>query len=438
MGGVRTENKGLSRPESGHRAADESQADTFRLAVGGDLLGPYGEGFSVDSASDVAEIFSSADAGFANHEGNAFSLSDFGGSVAAENGGGYPLHTPRTMRELRAFGISLLSRANNHATDWGLDGLRASDETTSAAGFLHAGTGGTLEEARRASCTTVGKTKVALVAAASSFTPMSPAGHPARGAGGRPGLSPLRVQPVAMVLPSDHDAMKGIAAQVSYLGYGAPARNDSDIRVGELLYRRSSKSGLTYDVNEKDRQEILASIATAKSKNDLVIFSIHAHETATGDWEDPVPAAFLLRLFHEVIDAGADVVVRHGPHTVGAIDVYKGRPIFHSMGSLFLDLNRRITIASEGPESTKLTIELPDAWYESAVFTIDWADNAPVSVAIRPVRLGAEEGPHRGLPTLAEGDEARRILDMIAQLSAGFGQNMRHDGLIGRVDLQRH
>ncbi len=70
---------------------------------------------------------------------------------------------------------------------------------------------------------------------------------------------------------------------------------------------------MTYAANPADEKAILDSITTAKRTQDLVVFSIHAHETA-GLADAAVPADFLPLLFHKAIDAGADVVIRHGPH----------------------------------------------------------------------------------------------------------------------------
>jgi hypothetical protein len=36
---------------------------------------------------------------------------------------------------------------------------------------------------------------------------------------------------------------------------------------------------------------------------------------------------------HAAIDAGADVVVGHGPHQPLAIEIYRGRPIFYGLGN---------------------------------------------------------------------------------------------------------
>jgi poly-gamma-glutamate capsule biosynthesis protein CapA/YwtB (metallophosphatase superfamily) len=42
---------------------------------------------------------------------------------------------------------------------------------------------------------------------------------------------------------------------------------------------------------------------------------------------------YMKEIAHAAIDAGADIVVGHGPHYSLAIEVYKGRPIFYGLGS---------------------------------------------------------------------------------------------------------
>ncbi|MGH8633973.1 MAG: CapA family protein [Burkholderiales bacterium] len=42
---------------------------------------------------------------------------------------------------------------------------------------------------------------------------------------------------------------------------------------------------------------------------------------------------YMTEIAHAAIDAGADVVVGHGPHFVLPVEVYKGKPIFYGMGN---------------------------------------------------------------------------------------------------------
>jgi hypothetical protein len=127
-----------------------SVPDGFTFAAGGDMIGPY---HAFPDASDagllrVASLFQSADLGFANQEGSIFDLETFSGFPAAENGGGYPQQRPAAAQGIRNFGIAVVSKANNHATDWGAEGLVATLQSLAAAGIAQAGSGMSLIEAR--------------------------------------------------------------------------------------------------------------------------------------------------------------------------------------------------------------------------------------------------------------------------------------------------
>lgn len=52
---------------------------------------------------------------------------------------------------------------------------------------------------------------------------------------------------------------------------------------------------------------------------------------------------------HRLIDAGADAIIGHHSHTAQDVEVYRGRPIFYSLGNFIFDLdrplNRRAVVA---------------------------------------------------------------------------------------------
>lgn len=82
-------------------------------------------------------------------------------------------------------------------------------------------------------------------------------------------------------------------------------------------------------------------VAKAAAKAPVVIVTVHAGaEGATADHVRRGIETFLgenrgdsLRFAHAVVDAGADLVVMHGPHVMRGIEFYKGAPIAYSMGN---------------------------------------------------------------------------------------------------------
>jgi poly-gamma-glutamate synthesis protein (capsule biosynthesis protein) len=415
-------------------AADQTELKgDFTLLLAGDLLGPYDTSIARQAPAfrQVADLVRQADAAFANQEGASFDLTSYKGSIAAENGGGYPIHTLETMREIRAMGFNLLSRANNHSTDWGIEGMTATDQAVTAIGFTHSGTGQSLELARKPGILVTDKGNVALISTASTFPGMSPAGDPARGAGPRPGLNPLRVEPVTLVTRNEMQALRAIVLRGGYQGYDLPGTQAREVHLNDKLFRVAEKPGLTYDVSKKDRAALLASVATARNQAGLVLFSIHAHETLSGRYEDPLPADFLPPLFHDAIDAGAAVVARHGPHSVQGIEIYKGKPIFYGLGHFFFDLPKTLTIASEGPHTQ--TVTLPDLWWESAIATLRYKSGGLTEIRVYPLVIEEAKGVS-GLPRLATGEQARTILTRIKKLSAPYGTRMAITGDVGIID----
>ncbi|WP_329054094.1 CapA family protein [Amycolatopsis sp. NBC_01488] len=78
-------------------------------------------------------------------------------------------------------------------------------------------------------------------------------------------------------------------------------------------------------------ERLVADIRRAKSGNDHVVVSMH--------WGLPGAelTEYQVAYGRAAIDAGADLVVGHGPHTIQAVEVYRGRPILYSLGNLVFD-----------------------------------------------------------------------------------------------------
>jgi poly-gamma-glutamate capsule biosynthesis protein CapA/YwtB (metallophosphatase superfamily) len=67
-------------------------------------------------------------------------------------------------------------------------------------------------------------------------------------------------------------------------------------------------------------------IAALRSRVDVLVASCH-----WGLGKEVLQ--YMKEIAHAAIDAGADIVVGHGPHYSLAVEVYKGRPIFYGLGS---------------------------------------------------------------------------------------------------------
>lgn len=77
----------------------------------------------------VLKILRKADVIFASMETNIFDIRSFTGSPQAEYGGAYHVSLPELGSDLKEMGFNLLSYANNHSLDWGVEGMRETCHT---------------------------------------------------------------------------------------------------------------------------------------------------------------------------------------------------------------------------------------------------------------------------------------------------------------------
>ena len=96
------------------------------------------------------------------------------------------------------------------------------------------------------------------------------------------------------------------------------------------------------------------SIAKAAEQADLVVVQVHmGAEGSDKTRVKPGTEIFLgenrgdpIKFSHAVIDAGADLVVGHGPHVLRAMEFYKGRLIAYSLGNF---AGGGGTLSNDGP-----------------------------------------------------------------------------------------
>jgi poly-gamma-glutamate synthesis protein (capsule biosynthesis protein) len=146
---------------------------------------------------------------------------------------------------------------------------------------------------------------------------------------------------------------------------------------------------------------------------------------------DPRPAAFEVELFHAVVDHGGDVVMRHGPHVISGIEIYKGKPIFYGLGSLFLDFGgRRVLHTPIGEE-----LIVPDAWDESVVPVCVFHAHRLQSIKLYPIEIYPGGGDRSGMPGIAANEHGRAILERLKELSAAFGTKVEISEGVGVVRI---
>jgi poly-gamma-glutamate synthesis protein (capsule biosynthesis protein) len=273
-------------------------------------------------------IVRAADFATANHEGTFFDLRSK--RIPPSGGGILMAGPPDLAHDIKNLGVRFVSKANNHSVDWGTDGLVEELRLLDAASLGHSGAGVNRAAARAAGFVDLQKGRVGVVSAASSFQPGAIPLDEDADVPARPGISVLRTSSAQIVDAKEMAALQQMSAVAKTAGVSILGNNErpsgarsaqaspNEITVLGQTYRLGEKPGRTWTMNKLDHFEILKEVRSAKKLADLVVFTIHAHEgpEGPGEGDGPYPADFLPVLFHNVIDAGADVVAGHGSHAL--------------------------------------------------------------------------------------------------------------------------
>lgn len=431
--------------------------DGFCLAAVGDTLQVRPQLPTADAEFlAVVELVRAADAAFANGEMNYFDISTFEGYPAALTGGGFTLGSPDVPADLKAQGFSLIGRANNHAADWGVEGLRETDRLLAKHGLVIAGTGENRTQARAPRYLQTAKGRVALVSSTTTFTASSEAGVPLGQARGRPGVAALRVKASVHVEDDVIESLRrcyGPDVQPPVVDYAsdraspAPA-TPKHLSMFGVNFVAGQPPRVTYEMNTRDLAETLAAIRQARAASDFVIYTAHAHESATGRFNDRVQADFIPTLARAAIDAGADIFIGHGPHLLRGIEIYAGKPILYGLGNYFFQLDLLEGLPRDLPNPSFLSEHeqvaplLESAFgdaaqWESVVAICRYRRGMVSEVELHPLDLGAQLPPsRRGVPRRASRERSKAIVQRLAELSRPFGTDIVERDGVGHVLIE--
>ena len=380
------------------------------------------------------------------------------GAPAAQSGGTWAMSEPEILDDLAAYGFNVYNTANNHSLDYGEEGLLATIRHLNERGMAYCGTGKDLDAAAAPVYLTKDGITAAFIGLSASFKPFNPAGPASSELRGRPGLNPLNHKTVYHVSPAHYEALQEIAqadainASSDYSranGY-SPALEEGVLPFGTMTFRLDEKDFKESLPGAKDIKRTLASIEEAKQKADLVFVSLHAHEYDGFDTNEP--AQFIEAFAHAVIDGGADGFIGHGPHILRGIEIYKGKPIFYSLGNfIFQTETVRVQPAeayfnkgmkpedgvaaymlkrSNGDTTGYCAIE--NIW-RAVVADFDMEGGSLKAVRLHPISLGmGTPWEQRGWPHLDGNEETLRHL---ARLSAPYGTKIEIRDGVGEVVL---
>jgi poly-gamma-glutamate capsule biosynthesis protein CapA/YwtB (metallophosphatase superfamily) len=282
---------------------------------------------------------------------------------------------PEVLDCLKALHVTMLAHANNHAFDLNTGGILAAIAAMDVRGLVHAGTGHNLAEA-----------------AAPAYQ-RTPSGT------------------VALVAMGSGQNRDGGAA--------------TDTRPGVNEARRIPGTGPVVGLYEAVIARVLAAVGDAARHADLVIMYHHNHLLAP---EPGRPPDWQRALAHRCIDAGAAVFVSHGAPLMFGVELYRGQPIFYDLGSLIFQ-----SATEEGHYGA--------ATWQSAIAECRFDGARFRGATITPLQMnatgvgGAADLATRGRPSVATGEDAGAILQMLAALSEPFGTRMREGDKAGTAEI---
>jgi poly-gamma-glutamate capsule biosynthesis protein CapA/YwtB (metallophosphatase superfamily) len=347
--------------------------------------------------------------------------------------------------ELAWLGFDLMGCANNHAMDYGSGGLLSTLRQLERVGIAAAGTGSTLAQAAAPNYIDTPAGRVALVNCASSFPAWSLAEYARGDSNGRPGINPLRIDRTYHLEPKLFEQLREIDTA---LFPKASAEAQQPVPSKELVFLDKRFVSGTTEVlttpQPTDVTRITEAIKVARRNANLVGVLIHEHSPAR-------PGGFLQSFARNCIDAGANFFLGSGPHVLGGIEIYKGKPICYSLGNFFFQYETVRQIPAEVYEANNLDINTLDpsvsydrlstyfkdakVW-QSVVAHITFRNRQLKELKLYPITLGMNEPRYaRGLPIMATTEEGRSILKDLSILSEPFGTTVEtHEG-IGRIRL---
>jgi poly-gamma-glutamate synthesis protein (capsule biosynthesis protein) len=351
----------------------------------------------------------------------------------------------REAEELASLGFDVVGQANNHAADYGQDGIADTGAMLKASGLVPAGIGRDLGEARAAAVVGSGTRRVAVIAVAISASAESIATAARGNVSGRPGVNPLRYAADVTVDAQTYETLRRSAPA---LQGGTEAAADRFMLLGTSI-TKGTETAVNLVADAGDVESILAEVRRARAVAEAVVLSVHSHEPSNGSDE---PADLFRRFARQAIDAGAQLVVGHGPHRLRGVEVYGDGAILYSVGDFLYRPEEGHTAAQDpydaGLDMYSLALGMSArppagsrtddaAFWEGVVGVATFDGGALRSLRVHPIDLGPDlPAARRGVPRKPAPARATALLERLARLSQPYDTTIRIENGIGVVDIR--
>jgi len=271
--------------------------------------------------------------------------------------------SPKMVSGLTTAGFNVVNLANNHSMNFGPEALMDTISVLAKNKIAYIGAGRNIFEARKPVIIERKKTRIAFLGYSTNINQP----FPYAAENEKPGIAALMISPL---YPPPH-------------------------------------------TNKESLEMIFEDIRNTRHLADITIFSCHwslGLETASSH----TLAMHQPAVTHAAIDAGADLVLGHGPHLLQGIEVYKGKVIFYNLGQFVVDR------------------EVPDNEKQTIMVNCEISGKQIHKVCFSPVLIN-EQGQPQVLPP--EDENCRGIQQVMDKLSRKLGTTLSFEGAEGVVKL---
>ena len=361
------------------------------------------------------------------------------------------------LDDLLDFGFNLWGIANNHMLDYSYPGLFQTLSALRQRGIAFTGAGESLEKASKAAIAESAAGRTALIALTSTFDDSARAGIQGPYLPARPGINPMRFEQKYLLNQAHMDQLKEIADVCNVnvknkrrLKTGYKLQESNDIfEFKDMKFCLNAQEGKITIPSTVDLNRTIRAIEELKRDVEHVVVMFHSHEMKDDNMESIED--FVQECPHAFIDAGASLVLGGGCHQLKGIELYKGKPVFYSLGNFiyqnefvdvlppdFMDKYKlpytttareaiayRKSKAKNGGQQSKEN-------FLSVLPRVVMEGGQCISIEMLPISLGYEQvRSFKAIPGPADETDSNLIYQTLARLSEPFGTEMyMENGLI--------
>lgn len=418
----------------------------MRICASGDMMLLSAPPTDYDYLGGYQGIISSCDGSITNLE-STFTNWDCNASTFC--GGQWISSDIENLEYVKQFGFNLYGCANNHSMDYSFDGLRETMDALNKRSMTFAGIGQSLDKASSAGVIESNGIRISLISVTCT-TIHNDASRAGNGMGSIPprgGVNYLRTKTYYNVTRNHMAVLKEIAKETYINGErnnarkigSLPPQEDDTFNFGGILFKEATEEGKVTKCDQRDLSRILTVVATERRKTDYVVVQIHSHQIKNDKYYEP--DYYHEEFAHKCIDNGACAVIGGGTHQLKPVELYKGKPIFYSLGNFCFQDEKIRKMPYDFWDKYNYDLKLPldkckqiktkngtiglvtdKNNYVSFIPVMEFEGGVLKKLTLMPITLGFEsDEAHKGLPVFANRSDTMAIYNKIKNISKVYG-----------------